>query len=139
MKYFITIVILFLSYSCKDRYLGQPLSIRNNTNEQIFYWYSYWEQENFIRYHYPDTILPVMKPVFISSIDANNSETSGKADPNWVKIFSELSDGKFSVYFFKENINSQEEWDLVKQNNNFVRIDITYNEFVSNNYIIHYP
>jgi len=61
MKHFIIILILFLSYSCKDRYHGQPLSIRNNTNERVYYWYAYWQQENFTNYHYPDTILPEKK------------------------------------------------------------------------------
>lgn len=56
-----------------------------------------------------------------------------------VKIFSELPAGKFSIYFFPEYPETQEEWDLIRENYNLIRKDVTYQEFVDNDYYIDFP
>jgi hypothetical protein len=126
--------------SCRDKNPGQPLSITNNTDERIYYWYSYWKTEGYINYHYPDTLLPNEKPAYFSSVAPHNSSgTGGDVDPDWIKIFSDLSGGKFSVYFFDEPIETQQEWDVVRQTYDLFRKDVSYQELVDNNYSIDYP
>ena len=132
-------VSMVLICSCGDKYPGEPLVIRNNTDKDIYFWYASWKMDNFYNYHYPDTILPVEKPILINYISFHNSARSGEADPNWEQIFSELKHGVFSVYFFKELPENQSDWDLIRQNYNLTRVDVTYKEFVDNNYIIDYP
>jgi hypothetical protein len=136
---FILLIIVILVFSCKEKYAGEPLAIRNNSDSRIYYWYSYWKNENFTLYHYPDTILPEEKPVYLSSIAPHNSEGSGESDPNWKEVFEKLDGKKFSVYFFINNPENQSEWNLIRQNYNLYRKDVTYQELVNNNYIINYP
>lgn len=136
-------LLIFISMihlgSCRDKFIGEPLSIINNSDYRIYYWYSYWKTEGYINYHYPDTILPIEKPVYLNTIAPHNATGVGEADPDWRKIFSELPEGKFSFYFFKESPETQEDWDLIRQTYNLYRKDVTYQELVDNHYKINYP
>jgi len=129
----------FVVSSCVDKHIGEPLGIKNNSDTRIYYWFAYWKTENYTKYHYPDTILPEKKPVYFYSVAAHNASVYGEGDPDWEKIFSELSGGKFSIYFFYNQINTQEEWDIIRQSYNLYRIDVSYQELVKNNYYINYP
>ena len=136
---FVMMTSALLGSSCCDRYPGEPLGIRNNSDRTIYYWFSYWKTDNYTNYHYPDTILPSKRPIEISQIAPHNSTDDGESDPDWEKIFSELPEGKFSVYFFTEYPETQEDWDLIQQTYNLIRKDVTYQELVNNHYKIIYP
>lgn len=130
---------VFSSSSCCDKYEGEPLGIKNNTNKEIYFWFSYWKTDNYKNYHYPDTILPQIKPLDIGILNAKNSTIISEADPDWKKIFSELPTGKLSIYFFKSLPQSQADWELIRNNYDLTRKDITYQELIKNKYIVDYP
>ena len=136
---FIVMSLCLIISSCVDRHIGEPLAIRNNSDIRIYYWYGYWKTENYVNYHYPDTTLPEKKPVHLPSVAPHNGTSSGEVDPDWEKIFSELVGGKFSVYFFTNQINTQEDWNSIRQSYNLYRKDVSYQELVQNNYRIYYP
>ena len=145
MKYvsFLIILIVSMANSCKE-YPGTFMHIRNNSNQIIYCWYAHWiYDKNHKNYHYPDTLLPATMPSpynIRGLIPHRASEVSGVSEiPNWKKIFSELPEGKFSVYFFTERPEKQEAWDLIRENYNLTRKDVTYQEFIDNDYIIDYP
>jgi len=134
-------VIVFMLFSCVDRYYGKPLYIRNNTDQPVFYWYAHWIYDrNHTNYHYPDTILPSRIPT-IRAVPPNRAVDACRVSriPNWERIFSELPAGKFSIYFFTEYPETQEKWDLIRENYDLYRIDVTYQEFVNNDYVIDFP
>src|SRR5690554_6872119 len=90
--------ISFMLVACHpEKFPGKALHIKNNSNERIYYWYS----SEYSVFHYPDTILPFERPVFIASCSAKNSDLASGYNPNWNNIFSQLPDDKFSVYFFE--------------------------------------
>jgi len=134
------VVIVSMASSCDNKYPGKQMHIRNNTDQPINYWYAHWiYDKNHRNYHYPDTILPSKMP-FIRGIRANNTEDVCRVSsvPDWKKIFTELPTGKFSIYFF-EYPETQAEWDLIRENYNLIRKDVTYQEFIDNDYTIDYP
>ena len=146
IKYILVLItiIVSLASSCNDKNPGKPLYIRNNSDQTVYCWYAHWiYDKNYKNYHYPDTILPASQPspYDIRSLIPNRASSVGSVSriPNWEKIFSELPAGKFSVYFFTERPEMQEEWDLVRKNYNLYRKDITYQEFVDNDWTIDYP
>ncbi len=140
---FINLILLSLIFSffasCRDKYEGEPLGLKNNSDTRIYYWYSYWQTENFDQYHFPDTNLPKVKPIYINSIAPNNITGVGESDPDWDEIFSKLKEGKFSVYFFESNPENQLDWDSIRINYQLTRKDVTLTELKSLNYIIQYP
>jgi len=125
--------------SCVDKHIGEPLTIKNNSDQRIYYWFSYWKTENYTSYHYPDTVPPAQKPVELFSVAPHNAAGVGEDDPDWEKIFSELPEGKFSIYFFLKLPETQSEWELVRQTYDLVRKDVTYQEHVNNHWTITYP
>jgi hypothetical protein len=148
-----TIIIMLLVFplcipACNE-YPGKPLGIGNNSDHRIYYWYAHWSNYdlstqyhyNYTDYHYPDTILPKERPAVLNFVNSHEiADTGGECKiPIWEKIFSELPNGKFSVYFFKEYPEIQEEWDSIRNNNAYYRKDVTYQEFVDNDYNIYYP
>ena len=139
MKMCILMSMSLMISSCVDKNIGEPLTIKNNTDARIYYWFAYWETENYYKYHYPDTILPETNPIFLNSVAPHNATGYGEDDPDWEKIFSQLDGGKISVYFFDNQINTQEEWDAIRQSYNLYRKDVSYQELVKNNYCINYP
>jgi len=139
---FLILVIVSMASSCKDKDMGW-LFIRNNSDQITYYWYAHWiYDKNYINYHYPDTILPSKERIYsiwpVYPNDVVCIDRTSKHN-NWVKIFSKLPEGKFSVYFFNEQPKTQEEWDLIRENYNLRRIDVTYQELVDNDWIIDYP
>jgi len=125
--------------TCSKKYPGEPLCIDNDTNKMVYYWFSYWKNNpGWTSYHYPNT-LPEERPRGIRFITPRGSSCPAEADPNWVQIFSELPEGKFTVYFFMENPATQAQWDAMRANNDYFRKDVTYEELVSNRYIIAFP
>lgn len=132
-------MLLVLLGSCIERYEGEPLAVRNNSDQSIYFWFAYWKMDNYIRYHYPDTILPVEIPLQFYYLPPHNATMPGEADPNWKRIYSELPDGKLSIYFFTELPENQSEWDLIRQTYNLTRKDITLQDLKSNNYVINFP
>jgi len=144
IKYVLILMILIVSMasSCDDKYQGKMV-IRNNSDKKIYYWYAHWiYDKNHTNYHYPDTILPSKIPTysiwFVGS--HNKEEISGVSrTPNYKKIFSELPAGKFSIYIFTELPETQAEWDLIRENYNLIRKDITYQELIDNDFYIDFP
>ena len=141
IRIFLFITLFCASFaSCKDRYPGGPLVIKNNTDNRIYNWFAKWYGwSDWKSYHYPDTILPEKRPPAIVSIAAHNSMIRSYIDPDWVTIFSELPAGKLSVYFFLEDPSSQEKWDSIRINHVYYRKDVTHQELIDNNYVISYP
>ena len=130
--------ISFMLVACHpEKFPGKALHIKNNSNERIYYWYS----SEYSVFHYPDTILPFERPVFIASCSAKNSDLASGYNPNWNNIFSQLPDDKFSVYFFETYPETQEDWDELRNNMQELvyRKDVTYEELKANDYVIEYP
>lgn len=128
--------ILFLPMFCHvKRHEGGSLGIKNNSAEMIYFWYS----GDYEKHHYPDTLLPTTLPLYINMASPGNIAGAGPYDPDWNKIFSELPEGLFSVYFFDSYPENQEEWDEIRLKNNFIRIETTLEELDAKDYLIHYP
>ena len=134
-------IIVSMSSSCNDKNYGKPMRINNNSDQTIYYWFAHWiYDKNHTNYHYPDTILPAKQPILrqIEQHSAVSGVERMSLIPNWEKIFSDLPASKFSVYFFTERPETQEAWDLVREHYNLYRKDVTYQEFIDNDYIIDY-
>jgi hypothetical protein len=132
--------------SCCDRFDGEPLALRNNSDNRIYYWYDAWDSfhlDDFIPYyHYPDTVLQIQIPQSLNkyiSIGQNNSVIVSESDPNWQMIFSKLPTGKLSVYFFPILPETQEQWDSIRENRVYTRKDVTLEKLKENHYTISYP
>jgi len=136
----ITILGIILSTSsCIEKYPGVSMGLRNNSDKRIYYWYPYWKSgKNWIDYCYPDTIIPE-KRIGLQSIAPHNGVSVGEANPDYVTIFSKIPSGKFSVYFFDKNTETQQEWDSIRENRLYYRKDVTLQELIDNKYKIHYP
>lgn len=139
MKTIIFILAIITLNGCRDKYEGQPLAIQNNSNQRIYFFENGWETYDFPSYHFPDTILPIQKPVYLNSIESNNSMNISEVDPNYNAIFDQLPAGKYSIYFFAFPIETQQDWDNIRNNNLFIRKDVTLQELKENDYIIVYP
>lgn len=138
MKKYILYFSLVFIVACEPNEHGQnALTIKNNSSERIYSWYS----GNYSQHHFPDTILPISIPVYIGSISAGNISLASGVDPNWNNIFSQLPEGKFSVYFFETYPETQEDWDELRNNMEELveRKDVTYEELKANDYVIEYP
>lgn len=132
------IISLLQLASCEDEILGgtKSLNINNNTSERMYYWYS----REYAHFHYPDTILPLEKPVQIGEVAPNGGSGTGPINPSWEQIFSELPQNKFSVYFFETKPRTQEEWNELRNNpETFHRKDVSLEELKDNDYRIFYP
>ena len=143
MKTFaITILGIILSVSsCIDKYPGEPMALRNNSDNNIYYWYPYWKSgKNWIDYCYPDTIIPKERiSMKYHYITPHNGVVISEDDPDYVTIFSKIPSGKYSVYFFDKNPETQQEWDSIRENRLYYRKDVTLQELIDNKYKICYP
>lgn len=137
MKLLLTIsLFILLTNSCvPDKYQGKAMNVNNNSDERIYFWIS----DDYSIYHYPDTILPTNKPLYINSAPAHGGAGSGGIDPDWNNIYSQFPQGKLSIYFFDKYANNQVEWEDVRVNHFVLRKDITFEELKNNDYIIYYP
>lgn len=138
MKKYILYFSLVFIVACEPNEHGKhALNIKSNSNQEISCWYS----STYSEYHFPDTILPVNKPVGVIFIGVNNGSLASGVDPNWNNIFSQLPDDKFSVYFFETFPETQEDWDELRNNMEELvyRKDVTFEELKANNYVIEYP
>jgi len=138
--------VVLSATSCCDKFYGEPLALRNNSDSRIYHWYDSWDRfklNDFIpQYHYPDTVLPAQIPQDLNKytyIAPNYTEGVGEADPDWQTIYSKLPAGKLSVYFFPILPETQEQWDSIKENRVYTRKDVTYDELVANHWKIYYP
>ena len=141
MKTFtITVLVILLSASsCRDKYSGEPMALRNNSDKRIYYWYPYWKyDESWVDYCYPDTVIP-QKQYSLNSIAPHNGVWIGEIDPDYVTIFSKIPSGKYSVYFFDNYYETQQEWDSIRDNRLYYRKDVTLQELIDNKYKICYP
>lgn len=135
-KIFVVLLCILAAACHPDTNEGKSLAIKNNSDERIYFWYS----KTYSTGHYPDTILPAEKPIYINSAVAHGKAGAGSEDPDWNKIYSELPAGKLSVYFFPTNPSNQQDWDAITNNPEGVeRIDITLEALKQNDYIIEYP
>jgi hypothetical protein len=131
--------IILSASSCRDKYPGEPIALRNNSDKRIYYWYPYWKSgKNWIDYCYPDTLIPE-KRIGLQSIAPHNSVGIGEDDPDYVTIFSKIPSRKFSVYFFDNYYKTQQEWDSIRDNRLYYRKDVTLQELIDNKYRICYP
>lgn len=138
MKKYILYFSLVFIVACEPNEHGQnALTIKNNSEHDIYYWYS----SKYQNHHFPDTIVPNEKPISIFFINANNGVLASGVDPNWNNIFSQLPDNKFSVYFFETYPETQEDWDELRNNMEELveRKDVTFEELKANDYVIEYP
>jgi hypothetical protein len=131
----ICLFVLLINSCVPDEELGKALNVSNNSDERIYFWIS----DDYSKYHYPDTILPISKPLYINSVEAHGGAGSGGIDPNWNDIFSRLPQGKLSIYFFEEYATDQQEWEDIRVNHMVLRKNVTIEELKSNDYIIYYP
>ena len=139
MKIMLLTIALALLSSCNDKYAGEPLVIKNNTNARVYYWFNYWNSDSFPSFHFPDTVLPPQKLDYIGSVAPFSASGDGEEDPNWDLIFSKLSSGKFTIYFFDTFPEDQSGWDSIRINYALHRKDITYTDFIEDGYSISYP
>jgi len=127
---------LLVNLSCHpDRFPGKSLSIRNNSDERIYLWFS----RDYSIHHLPDTSLPEAIPVNFNSVAPNAGAGVTGYDPDWESIFNQLPEGKLSVYFFDRLATNQAEWEEVKANHLILRKDTSFQELKDNNYVIYYP
>jgi hypothetical protein len=143
----LTLMCVLTSNSCNKENTGvEALVIKNSSGHEMFFWFSY----RFPNHHYPDTTLPAIIPTkakpyseIIGAGLGNGSGVSAGVGVNpvgWSKVFSQLLDGYFSVYFFTFRPTTQEEWDSLRSNHHLVeRRDVTYEELKINNFTISYP
>ncbi|MFD2823941.1 hypothetical protein ACFS5M_09685 [Lacinutrix iliipiscaria] len=135
IKYTFLIIIAVLITNCKpDEHEGKGLKLVNDSSIDVYFYNS----EDFTIGHFSDTILPMEKPLGLQSIIANGS--SGKyVDPNWNQIYSELPEGKFSVYVFSSEIVDSSPWNEIRANNLVLkRIDLTFEELEDSDYTFTY-
>jgi len=132
----IYILILNVATACGDYFKQEPLLIQNTSSKRIFHWYS----KDYPRYHFPDTLLPAVIPVFFGETAPNNKNATGSDNPDWVNVYAKLPSGKLSVYFFKSKPISQQQWELIVNNPDSVyRKDVTFDELKATGYTITYP
>lgn len=138
MKNFFLLFLLILLTSCPNEYNdgSKSLLIRNNSDEVISFWYS----RTYSVHHYPDISMQITKPQLIPALIPNGGAGVGPDNPDWEFIFSQLPEGLFSIYFFETKPETQEDWDILRNNvENLYRKDITLGELIENNYTIEYP
>jgi len=131
---YIILMILVLSSCHPDNNDGKGLLFINNSSSDVYFYNS----EDFSVGHFPDTILPIEKPIGLQPIIANGK--SGKyVDPNWTEIYSQLPDDKFTVYVFSKEIVDNTLWQEIRDNYLILqRFDITFEELKSSDYTITY-
>ncbi|MCZ8331023.1 MAG: hypothetical protein O9282_06905 [Flavobacterium sp.] len=136
-KYLIVIISLILFGCPSDEMDGaKSLCIKNTSGATIFFWFSY----DFDNYHYPNIILPENIPLLIRG--AGNGGCVGNdvgQSPSWENVFSQLPNGKFSIYFFDKLATTQEEWEDIRVNHMVLRKDVTLEELENSNFTIFYP
>ena len=136
-----TIVMSLILAGCPEEVTGnKALCIRNNSNQEMYFWYS----KEYFHYHYPDTELPVYLPINYQIRGTGIGGCVGSMEwqrPNWETIFSQLPEDKFSVYFFETYPETQEDWDDLRNNMEELvyRKDVTFEELKANDYVIEYP
>lgn len=139
MKKILLFIILFTLTACPSDVGEESLCIKNNSDKQMYFWFSY----DFTKYHYPDTILPLEKPFEIRGAGRGGCVGNDAGQyPSWQTIFSQLPANKFTVYFFETDDypRTQEDWELLLSNTNKIHIkNVTLEELRENNYTISYP
>ena len=133
-KLFITSIALIILGCIPDDYVGKGLELVNNSSTDVYFYNS----EDFTVGHFPDTLLPIEKPIGLQPIVANGS--SGKyVDPNWPLIYSELPEGKFSIYVFSKEEVDNSDWEQIQTNYSILkRIDFTFEELKNSDYTLIY-
>jgi hypothetical protein len=132
----LSIAILLVGCPSDEDLVSQSLLVKNTTNERIYFWFSY----DFTFYHYPNINLPADIPLYFNSAPANSGAGNDVGQsPKWDVVFSQLPEGKFSIYFFDKLATTQEEWEDIRVNNMVLRKDVTFDELKNNNYTIFYP
>ena len=130
-------VFCFIVIGCvPDVHPGGPFIIENNSEENIYYWFS----RDFETHHYPNISLPVTMPNNIFGVASHNSQLASNKDPNWESIFNHLPEGQLTVYFFAISPQSQQEWDSIVDSNYILsQKSVTFEELKDNNYRVAYP
>ena len=133
--------IILSASSCRDKYPGVYLALRNNSDKRIYYWYPYWKYDkNWVDYCYPDTVIPKERiSMKYHYIVPHSGVGVSEVDPDYVTIFSKIPSGKYSVYFFDNYYETQQEWDSIRANRLYYRKDVTLQELIDNKYKICYP
>lgn len=137
-KIFVLLSVTILLVGCpSDEDLGsQSLCIKNTSGKSIFFWFSY----DFNNYHIPNVLLPSEIPMLIRGAGSGGCVGNDVGQsPKWDVVFSQLPEGKFSIYFFDKLATTQEEWNDIRVNNMVLRKDVTFEELKNNNYTIFYP
>lgn len=137
-KIFVLLSVTILLVGCpSDEDLGsQSLCVKNTSKQSVFFWYSY----DFNDYHFPNVSLPLEIPLLIRGAGSGGCVGNDVGQsPKWDVVFSQLPEGKFSIYFFDKLATTQQEWDDIRVNNMVLRKDVTFEELRNNNYTIYYP
>ncbi|RZK10421.1 MAG: hypothetical protein EOO46_10820 [Flavobacterium sp.] len=128
------IIFLVFITSCKDDDVDGSLLLINDSDKNV-YFYCF---QDYPLMHYPDTILPVERPYGMQFIKKNGA--SGKfTNPSWDNIYSQLPDGKFSMYVFDADLVDAVPWSKIKSNYRVLqRFDLTLYDLQNSNYTIKY-
>jgi len=139
MKKILLFIILFTLTACPSDLEKESLCIKNNSGKQMYFWFSY----DFTQFHFPNTTLPHEKPSNIRGAGSGGCVGNDAGQyPSWQKIYSQLADDKFTVYFFESNTypETQEDWELLLSNPNKIHVkSVTFEELQANNFTISYP
>lgn len=126
---------MLIILSCHpDNNPGKGLSLENASDLDVYFYSS----EIFETGHFPDTLLPEVRPLGLQFIMANGA--SGKfVDPNWEEIFDRLPQNKFTMFVLSAEIVDNTEWEEIRNNNlTLRRFDISLDELESSDYTIRY-
>lgn len=134
MKYILLISFIFNSCVRNDDY-EKALSLVNDSSKDVYFYNS----EDFSKGHFPDTLLPMEKPIGLQFVKMNGK--SGKyVNPDWDFRYSIMPESKFTVFVLNANLVDSIPWIEIREDYEILaRYDITLEELEESNYTIKYP
>ena len=135
VKITLVFLILLLTGCPEDKYPGTVLGVQNNSSSAVYFWYS----SDYTIHHFPDISLPEAKPLYFTSVAANSGAGMGEDDPDWIDIYSQLPDGKFTVFVFSKDVVDNTPWETVRDDYLILeRFDVTLEELKALDYTLTY-
>ncbi len=123
-------LLLTLAFTCEPDNDGKALLLVNNSDLDVYFHHS----SDLSVGHFPDTILPNERPIGLQPIIANG-RSGTLINPDWNSIYSNLPDGKYSMYVFSKQQVDTTDWEIIAENNLILaRIDKTRNELEESDY-----
>ena len=122
--------LLTLAFTCETDNDGKALLLINNSDLDVYF----YQSPDLSVGHFPDTILPIERPIGLQQIMANG-RSGTFTNPDWNSIYSDLPDGKYSMYVFSKQQVDTTDWEIIAENNFILaRIDKTQNELEQSDY-----